>query len=87
MNPTLLLELQQTGIDCTFVQLKYVFAHLLEAARKTESVKRAQGVECFQDHKIERALQDFRSLVFDASSFGLAFKGVRPGVRPLSCPP
>jgi hypothetical protein len=64
VNPALLLEPQQRGIHRTLIQLEYVFAHLLDAARDPEAVQGAKSLQGFQDHKIERALEDFRPVDF-----------------------
>jgi hypothetical protein len=50
--------------------LQNLLAHLLNPAGDPLTMLRPQCVENFQDHQIERPLEDFRFLRFRASSFG-----------------
>jgi hypothetical protein len=43
---------------------------LLDPSGDAIGMLRPERVENFQDHQVERPLEDFRSLLFGASSFG-----------------
>jgi hypothetical protein len=57
-DPAVLLEPQELSIDCAFIQTNGVLTHLLQTAGDAESVERAYGVQCFENHKVESALED-----------------------------
>src|SRR5260370_5552285 len=84
IDPALLLEPQQRGIYGAFVQLQHLLADLFDAAGNAESMKRPQGVQCFQDHEVERALQHFRSFGFRGVSF---WHFIENNMSSFGCPP
>ena len=51
-------QADQTQVDGALVDQESCFAELLNTARDTVAVKRPHGVEGFQDHEIESALQN-----------------------------
>src|ERR1700722_17410214 len=57
-DPALLLEAEQGSVDGAFIQFEDVFADLLDTAGNAEAVLRAEGVERFEDHEVEGALED-----------------------------
>src|SRR3984957_13306644 len=57
-DPALLLEAEQGSVDGAFIQFEDVFADLLDTAGDAEAVLRAEGVERFEDHEVEGALED-----------------------------
>jgi hypothetical protein len=57
-DPALLLETEQGSVDGALVQFQNVLAHLLDTAGDAEAVLRSEGVESFEDHEVESALED-----------------------------
>jgi len=82
-DPALLLEAEQGSVDGAFVQFQNVLADLLDAAGDAEAVLRAEGVERFEDHEVEGALEDVGFFGHGWFSFGHA-KEDRGA--PLECP-
>ncbi len=70
----LLLEFQQRGIQRPVINRKQVTASLLDAAGDTVTVKRAHGLQRFQNHQGQSSLPDvfFVGHCLFASSYGKA---------------
>ena len=60
-----------------------MLAHLLDPAGDAIAVLRPERIKNFQDHQIERSLEDFRFLRFCASSFGHTNEDT---LLPMECP-
>src|SRR5215472_9322942 len=54
---TLLLKPQECGVHRAFVQLQDGFAHLLDSACDSVSVKRPQSLQRLKNHEIEGSLE------------------------------
>src|SRR5262245_22731600 len=65
-DPPALAESKQGGVHRALVETQHAVADLFEATGHAESVKRTEGVQCLEDHQIERALQHFRMAVIHA---------------------
>ena len=57
-DPALLLQPQQRGIHCAFIQLQHILAYLLDASRDSKPVLWAECVEGLKNHQVESALQN-----------------------------
>src|SRR5262245_38790608 len=57
-NPPFLLESQQRGIQGALVQTERVAADLFDAPRDAPAVQRPHGIERFQDHQCQRAVEN-----------------------------
>jgi hypothetical protein len=68
-DPALLLEAEQGSVDGALIQFEDVFADLLDAAGDAEAVLGAEGMERFEDHEVEGALEDVGSFGHGTVSF------------------
>ena len=58
-DPSLVEEANERGVDRALIDLERFFADLLDAAGDAVAVERAHGGESFEDHEVERALENF----------------------------
>src|SRR4051812_43907555 len=58
-DETLLLELEQGGIEGAVVERKPILAGLFDAPGDAVAVERPEHLECFENHEGEGALFDF----------------------------
>jgi hypothetical protein len=58
-DPALMLEAEQRGVDGAFVESEDVLTELLDAPGDAEAMKWSEGMQGFEDHEIEGALEDF----------------------------
>jgi hypothetical protein len=62
LDPALLLQPYQHGIDRSLIQEEHVLADLLDAQRNAPAMQMAHDGQRLENHQIERALQNFDSL-------------------------
>src|SRR5580704_634892 len=56
-NPSLVSETHKRSVDCSLIDLQGLFADLLDAASDSITMQRTHGLEGFQDHQVQRALE------------------------------
>jgi hypothetical protein len=82
-DPALLLKSQQRRVDGPLIEFEHFLTDLLDPARNAKPVERSKRLQGFQDHEVERALQDFRFLFTSDRSFGHCTEDSR---SPMDCP-